>query len=128
MNRLVIEKTGSTPFIDFDPETGYLRIAGESFPENAVKFYAPLLSWIDDFMSLESSPAVTLACDILYFNSSTSKILMNLFDSLEARVLKGKDVTVKWLCHPDNETAIECGEEFKEDLDHLPFQIVTKPD
>lgn len=126
MNRLVIGKTASTPSIDFNPATGALSICGESFPENAGSFYAPILDWIKEFMSQEIRPAVTLACDILYFNSSTSKLLMNLFDALESHVREGKDVSVQWICHQNNETAIECGEEFKEDLELLPFHIVTK--
>jgi hypothetical protein len=43
---------------------------------------------------------------------------------LQAAVEKGKNISVQWLCNPENETAIECGEEFKEDLEKLPFDIV----
>ena len=128
MNRLVMEKTTSTPAVDFDPDAGLLRISGESFPENAAKFYAPILAWIADFAQRPDSPAIVLECDILYFNSSTSKILMNLFDTLESCVLKGKDIAVRWFCREDNETAVECGEEFREDLDSLPFEIVLRKD
>ncbi len=49
---------------------------------------------------------------------------MTILDLLEAEVEKGKDISVLWLCDKDNETAIECGEEFKEDLGSLPFEIV----
>ena len=126
MNRLVMEKTTSTPAVDFDPDAGLLRISGESFPENAAKFYAPILAWIAEFAQRPDSPAIVLECDILYFNSSTSKILMNLFDTLEDLVLVGRAVTVRWFCREDNETDVECGEEFREDLDNLPFEIVLR--
>ena len=128
MNHLVMEKTASTPAVDFDPDTCVLRIAGESFPENAAKFYAPILAWIAEFAERPGCPAIVLECDILYFTSSTSKILMNLFDTLEGLVLKGRSVTVRWFCREDNETAVECGEEFREDLDSLPFEIVVRKD
>jgi hypothetical protein len=49
---------------------------------------------------------------------------MTIFDMLQAEAEKGKNVSVLWLCDTENETAIECGEEFKEDLDRLPFEIV----
>ena len=126
MNHLVMEKTASTPAVDFDPDTCVLRITGESFPENAAKFYAPILAWIGELRERSDCPPVVLECDILYFNSSTSKILMNLFDTLEDLVLGGRSVTVRWLCREDNETAVECGEEFREDLDNLPFEIVLR--
>jgi hypothetical protein len=126
MNRLRVDRTPSTPLVDFDPESGLLRIEGESFPENAAKFYAPMLEWIRAYLALEETPPVTLECELLYFNSSTSKILMNLFDALEERALAGRSVAVRWICRADNETAIECGEEFGEDLESLPFEIVRR--
>ena len=66
MNHLVMEKTVSTPAVDFDPDTCVLRIAGESFPENAAKFYAPILAWIGELMERPDRPAIVLECDILY--------------------------------------------------------------
>lgn len=54
---------------------------------------------------------------------STSKVLLMMLDLLEQGIGDGKKAAVLWLCEKENETAIECGEEFKEDLDLLPFEI-----
>lgn len=124
MDNLVIEKTKSTPEINFNAASGVLQIKGESFPENVVKFYTPVIDWIKDYISAETKE-ITLEFEIIYFNSSTSKVFMTIFDLLDQEVGKGKNIKVKWICDNENETAIECGEEFKEDIELLPFDIVV---
>jgi len=124
METLIIEKTQSTPYIYFDQTTNVLIIKGESFPENSAKFYAPVLEWLKEYIVTLDTEKVTMQFEIVYFNSSTSKVFMTILDMLQAAVENGKDISVLWLCDAENETAIECGEEFKEDLDHLPFDIV----
>lgn len=42
MKLLCIDGSKSTPQIDFNPETNQLRIKGQSYPENAYKFYEPI--------------------------------------------------------------------------------------
>lgn len=124
METLIIEQTQSTPYIYFDRTTNVLIIKGESFPENSAKFYAPVLEWLREYMEGLKDEKVTMQFEIIYFNSSTSKVFMTIFDLLQQAYEKGKDITVLWLCDMENETAIECGEEFKEDLVSLPFRIV----
>ncbi|MBR0597404.1 DUF1987 domain-containing protein [Sinanaerobacter chloroacetimidivorans] len=124
MEDLIIEKTQSTPFIHFSQSTNILTLHGESFPENSAKFYAPVLEWLKEFMASPETRKATLEFEIIYFNSSSSKVFMTMFDLLQEAVRNGKEILVNWKCDEKNETAIECGEEFKEDLDNLPFNIV----
>ncbi len=124
MEVLIIEKTQSTPYVYFDHATNVLIIKGESFPENSAKFYAPVLEWLREYLLSLGTEKVTMQFEIIYFNSSTSKIFMTIFEMLQAEAGKGKDISVLWLCDAENETAAECGEEFKEDLESLPFDIV----
>lgn len=124
MENLIIDKTNSTPYINFDKVSGILQIKGESFPENAAKFYTPILAWLTEYLN-NTSEQITLEFEIIYFNSSTSKIFMSIFDMLEDDVKNGKKVVVNWYCDAENETAMECGEDFKEDLNHLPFNIIV---
>lgn len=123
MQNLVIEKTYSTPLINFESETGKLMISGESFPENASRFYTPVLQWIREYIK-ETLLKVEVIFEVSYFNSSTSKVFLNIFGILEDAAEEGKDITVNWRCNRQNESAIECGEEFKEDLEKLPFNII----
>lgn len=122
MQSLVIEKTKSTPYINFDADSGFLQISGESFPENVTKFYTQIIDWIRNYLNQESKE-MTIEFRITYFNSSSSKVFMTIFDLLEENVIEGKEISVKWMCDKHNELAIECGEEFKEDLNELPFTV-----
>lgn len=122
MENLTIEKTKSTPAVFFDAGSGVLQMEGESYPENVVKFYAPLLDWLRAYLLLDTDE-ITMEFKISYFNSSTSKVFMTMFDLLEQSVAEGKKARVRWICDEENDVAIECGEEFKEDLECLPFEI-----
>ena len=122
MQNLIIEKTTSTPYINFDMEKGILQIKGESYPENVVNFYSNVVDWIKEYLKIANNKIV-LEFEIVYFNSSTSKIFLNILELLEKCYESGKDIIVKWICDKENETAIECGEEFMEDLTSLPFTI-----
>jgi Domain of unknown function (DUF1987). len=127
MEDLMIEKTKSTPFIYLSQVTNSFILKGESFPENSAKFYAPVLEWIREYITaLDVHTKVIMDFEIIYFNSSTSKIFMTIFDLLDEAAMAGKNITVNWKCDENNETAIECGEEFQEDLGYLSFNIVTK--
>ncbi|ACV69642.1 DUF1987 domain-containing protein [Desulfohalobium retbaense] len=123
MEAFVREKTKSTPWIELDPEQGYLRIQGESYPENAAKFYSPMLEWLQSYLDQVGSGPIQADIELIYFNSSSSKVFMNFFDMLEEAAERGAPVTVFWKYHEDNDTALECGEEFQEDLEHVDFQL-----
>ena len=124
MKDLIIEKTQSTPYVYFSQTAKVLILKGESFPENSAKFYAPVMEWLRECLSNLGTEKVIMQFEIVYFNSSTSKVFMTILDLLQEEVEKGKNISVRWMCDAENETAIECGEEFKEDLESLPFDIV----
>ena len=62
--------------------------------------------------------------EIIYFNSSTSKIYLTIFNLLDEAAKNGNSIVVNWRASKENETAIECGEEFMEDLEFVEFKIV----
>jgi hypothetical protein len=118
------EQTKSTPWIHFDPRQHHLQIRGESYPENSAKFYAPMLEWLEDYLNTASPPKVQVDVELIYFNSSSSKLFMNFFDRLEEAAQHGLSIEINWMYHEDNETALECGEEFQEDLENVSFNVL----
>ena len=125
MERLVIEQTESTLGVDFDPGSGRLALRGESYPENAFKFFSPVLEWLEKYLAdLKPGARVSVEMDIVYFNSSSSKALMNVFDTLEASASAGVGVAIAWRYHEENEIALDCGEEFAEELSACAFDMV----
>ena len=124
MENLIIEATKSSPSIRLDAQTRILEIAGESYPENASNFYAPIFAWIDLFLNQSISTPVTVNITLRYFNSSSAKALMDLFDRLEKAHADGTPITVNWKYHEENDSAMECGEEFKEETQYITFNMV----
>lgn len=122
MERLHLEPTGSSPLVDFDPESGLLRLSGESYPENALEFYRPLLDWVTAFLERDDRP-LTLELDFAYLNTSSIKSLMDLLDDLDEAHQCGRSVTLRWYYAEENERALELAEEFREDLG-LPFHLI----
>ena len=82
-----------------------------------------MFAWLKEYLGAIGDKAVEVNLEISYFNSSSSKVLMNFFDILEEAVDDGKKIVVNWYYHEENETAMECGEEFMEDLNNLPFNL-----
>lgn len=124
MEGLLITQTKSTPKILFEPQNAKLSIEGQSYPENAFKFYEPILAWMDEYlMELKQDAVLEIYLHMPYINTSSSKCMMMLFEKLEEAHAAGKTVKIRWYYDQDNEIALDCAEEFKEDLT-VPFEIV----
>lgn len=125
MNELKIEATDDCPSIHFDPKSCQLDIRGNSYPENAMKFYDPVLSWLEDYLEGDIS-SIRANIELTYFNSSSSKIFLDFFDMLNDAAEEGLNVEVNWYYRKEDEMTLEYGEEFKEDLEGLKFNLVEK--
>ncbi len=126
MPAFAVDATQSTPRIYYDTEYNVLEIRGESYPENTAAFYEPFFEWLDQHLAGQQEKEFTVNIELIYFNSSSSKILMNFFDRLEETVEEGKNIVVNWIYDRENESSLEYGEEFKEDLTSLPFNLLAK--
>ncbi|MFH0822061.1 MAG: DUF1987 domain-containing protein [Pseudomonadota bacterium] len=127
MENLVLHATKSSPSIHFDAQSGTMEIKGKSYPENTSKFFAPVLEWLGQYLEFSDKRPIVVELELTYLNSSSSKAFMNLFQLLERATRNGKEIVVNWHYHEENETALECGEEFREDLDGVTFNLVCIP-
>lgn len=84
-----------TPDINFDSKTGICELSGESFLENTVEFYQPLIDWLKLFTSKVEKP-IALIIKLTYYNTSTSRCLLDILNILKEYEDKGGDVTVNW--------------------------------
>ncbi len=122
-----IESTKQTPAIYFDGDNQLLVFKGEMYPENITEFSEPIFSWLEQYLEQLNEQTLSINLELNYFNSSSSKMLLDLFDKLEEAVANdNKNIIVNWIYDSDNEYAQEYGEEFQEDLEHLPFHLVPK--
>jgi len=124
MDDLIINPTRFTPGIYFYFSKHTLEISGESYPENTSEFYTPIFELLRNYLAGITDQVVTVTLYLTYFNSSSSKILINLFDLLEESASESKNITVNWLYKEGDTDAREFGEEFAEDLEFLAFKLV----
>lgn len=126
METLEITATKSSPEIKFNAQDNTLSIIGESYPENTSQFYEPVFEWLEAYLEALNDQQVTFNMELIYFNSSSSKALMDIFDILEEASDDGKNITLNWIYDEENDAALEYGEEFAEDMETLTFNLVEK--
>jgi len=121
MNPINIAKTARTPQVDFDFVRNQFVIAGESYPEDVSAFYGPLLQKMTDFLVGLSNAEIGFRFELIYFNSSTAKIVMELFEALEEAAVSGNQVVITWVHEAGDDNIKELGEEFSEELAEAKF-------
>lgn len=121
MSNLIINESIKTPFVTFEI-TGIFEIKGKSIPENSLEFYRPIFEWLDNYI-LSPSPNTELIVSLEYFNTSSSKCLLDIFRRLETINLSGKGtVKVSWYYDADDEDMMEAGEDYQA-LVKVPFEL-----
>ena len=126
MENLTIEATERSPEIDFDFKNNIFSLQGESYPEDISEFYGPGSEPLEEHLNNCKGQEITFNFELIYFNSSSAKILMGLFDLLDETAENENSVTVNWYFVEDDDNMEELGEEFGEDLEHAVFNLITK--
>ena len=120
MERYYVEATKMTPQIILDVQNQTFSMTGNSRPENPMQFYKPMFDWLNAYIPTASDKLV-FEVKMDYFNTSTSKILLDLFELFE-KLATSKDIHVIWYYQSDDEEMQEAGEELL-DLVELSYEI-----
>lgn len=123
METITIQAEQRTPEINFDFGANSFLIKGESYPENITDFYGPLLEGIEKHLEDQDGATVQFTFELIYINSSTAKVMMELFDLLDQAAGNGNAVSIIWRIEADDDNMEELGEEFAEDLENASFKI-----
>ena len=123
MEVIKIKGTDDTPNVILDSENGIFEISGRSLPEDVAAFYEPMLEWLDEYAEKPNSKTV-FDFKLEYFNTASSKLLLDVLLKLEDMCDDGKDVLVKWHYPDDDEDMQEAGEEYADIVD-VPFEQVS---
>lgn len=123
MKDILITATDRTPDVRFIFTERNLSLTGESYPEDATAFYGPLFQALSVFVSQLSHEKVSVDLRLDYFNSSSAKALMRIFQLLEDTARQGNDVRVNWHFDPDDDTMQEFGEDFAQDFSNAKFML-----
>jgi hypothetical protein len=122
MENLHLEGSAKTPSIHFDTAAGKMELKGRSIPENSVEFYKPLNECIDTY-GKNPVNATTVDVKLEYFNTSSSKCILDLFKKLESISGERTQVTINWYFEEDDEDMEEAGQDYQAIIG-LPFNII----
>ena len=122
--RLEREKTNTTPYVLIDEAKGYIKLEGKSYLEDIVGFFSEINDWVENY--LKPGCELTFDCIMEYFNSSTTKMIYNMLRTMDKAAAKGAKIIVNWIANDDDDMIVECGEDYKEDMEHLTFNLVVK--
>ncbi len=110
-----------TPHILLD-QAGYFELKGKSIPENSTEFYKPVFDWLDNYAA-DPKGSTKILVELEYFNTSSSKCILDIFRKLEAIHKAGKStVSIAWLYDEDDEDMKETGEDYQT-IVKVPFTI-----
>ena len=123
MEVIKIPGTDDTPQVTLDAATPYMEISGRSLPEDVVAFYDPILEWLEEYSSSPLSKTV-FNFKLEYFNTASSKLLLDILLKLEDIHDDGNEVLVKWHFPDDDEDMEEAGEEYA-DIVEVPFEHLS---
>ena len=102
MDVINIQGTDDTPSVILDKANGKFEISGRSLPEDVNMFYEPILDWLDKYCE-DPNDQTEFAFKLEYFNTASSKIILDILLKLEEIMEKGKEVVIKWHYHEDEE-------------------------
>ena len=123
MNTLRIEPADDSPQVILDKENNIFEISGKSLPENVVEFYRPVMDWLQEYRK-DPNPKTGLTLKLIYFNTASSKMILDILMVLEEMAEAGHEVVVRWMSLKSDEDMQEAGKEYEEMVD-LPFEHLT---
>lgn len=121
MQPLTIVQTEATPYVYLDNARGTVDIKGNSFDEDAVNFYRPILDWLDLYKQ-EPKKETVLTIELKYFNTSSAKCLYEVLDRFADLRDKGFSTIVNWYYLKDDAEMKQEIQGFSH-LIEMPFNI-----
>jgi hypothetical protein len=122
MENLLIADTDETPAISLNQGLRMFSFKGRCFPENPIEFFSPIIEWFEAYTE-NPLPQTTVEFDISYMNSSSSKMIFEIFYILE-KIINKSEVKIKWICE-EEDLSEEQGLELKS-LTKCDLEIIFK--
>ena len=122
MEIIQIDGKQDTPTVHLDKEKGIFELSGKSFPADVGDFYSKITEWLDAYAE-DPNENTEFIMKMDYFNTASSKVILDILYKLEDIKLDGNEVKVKWLYPDDDEDMMETGEEYDEIVD-VDFELV----
>lgn len=131
MESLIIAGTEDSPSVKFDVNSGQFVISGKSRPENTVKFYTPIVDWINKFYEtkpiqkgqIADNPPIVFVFKLEYFNSISAKYILDIMFSIKDFISEGNKIGIEWHSAKLDDDMLETGKEFS-NMANLKFDFI----
>lgn len=111
MEKFSVTAQDISPEIQLDPVSGYMHLTGTSIPENSEEVYRPVLNWLKAYAEKPAGKS-NLDVRLDYFNTSSSKFLMEILRLLKQIKDAGHEVSIRWFYYEDDPDMLEAGQDF----------------
>jgi len=117
------EATQSTPEIKLDKENSRIEMSGRSLPENVKEFYGPVIEWLEEYLK-DPNDKTKVVFSFEYFNTASSKMIMDVIEKIKGLKEQGKEVDVDWCYIEEDDDMLEAGEDYSE-ITEVPFNFIS---
>jgi hypothetical protein len=124
MEDLYIRASNDSPEVDFKYTFNQLTISGEAYPEDAGRFFYPIIMGLVDFLKVNTKP-INFNFKLTYFNSASTKMLFNIFQLLNEHSAHQQTVTLNWIYDEEDDTIKDFGDDIAEEFPSIDFNAVT---
>jgi hypothetical protein len=122
MSMYKIEGSPKSPSVTLDFNSGLFELKGRSIPEDSIDFYAPVLLAVQKYVNA-AQEKTTINIQLEYFNTSSSKCILDLLKILEKIHINGKEIIVNWHFEEDDEDMEEVGKDYQSII-KIPFKMI----
>jgi len=126
MEPLIIKKQDNTIGVVLDKEKKLFRFEGRSLPENTVKFFEPVVNWVEAYKK-DPADETRIDMNFIYFNTSSAKMILEVLEAFDEIRKAGKEVKVVWHYMEGDYDIKEAGEEY-ESMVSIPFEYIEHPE
>lgn len=115
------------PDVKLNASNGVCEIAGESYLEDTDEFYNKIINWLETFIQ-EEKKAIEFNFRLTYFNTSSSRSILNVLRVLKQYEDNGGTVKVNWYYPEDDDSIAEEAEDYMKDTGLHIEMFAFEPD
>ena len=125
---IFISKAKYTPEVILDKTNDLLSFKGVSYPENASKFYDPIINAAKNYVNDKTGTInkITIEIDLDYFNTATAGALYKILYVFNDDPKINADLI--WCYEKDDDDLYEAGKDFEYIFKNIKFHIKEKND
>jgi hypothetical protein len=119
MLNLEFKEDKKTPYVKMTNEL--LILKGRSHPENSLKFYKPMMDFLNKIEKFEN---YEVNIDLEYINTSSIKSILYLLNKISEKTLN--KVKINWIIDEDDEGMLDISNLFIESLKNIEIKKIIK--